>query len=402
MTVSTGLDACHKSSHQLTTQSPIRFYTELGSFNVQSSRTFNNGEIVLVGSSGSAAAILVLDAEGNSLWSHLLESNGESVYRDVIQHPNGSYIVVGSTNSSDLANSGAGQDGILVAYQNGSSNPKINRLLSKYDVDLMSLTLLSDGDIIVVGKLHQSSYRSMILRINSNLDKIWESDFSVGPWHSYALEALESTPGECIILGYRSFSDTEVNKFSTYFMRLNAKTGTNLGTKSYLDHTREYLLSTVIRDRIRMAKTKDGICWATTEEQPGLIITTHWVRTNMLGEVMAEKRITGLGDATTEWMHPLQDGSYLILGASDDKNITTSNIGFRFAKYMMMNVDQDGNELWSSYLGDEKQLQFALGANESYSSLNIVGMMQQISSGFRHPCFFQVDHKGKILDERPH
>lgn len=392
--------SCKKEEQSTTSSSPIQYYTQFGSFHVERSRHFDNGQTVLVGRSNEAAMILVLDKEGQVLWQHKL--NGSSIYNDVVLLDNGNYFAFGNTDSKELGAENYGNNSLLVTYT-PSGSPTIKVLKSTSEVLLNAGYKMADGNITVVGYTRDGSRKTLVVSFDQDLNINWANEYSIGPWHSMGLDVIEMPDGETAVIGYRSLSSftSEVSHFVTYFLRLNSQTGAWRGINEYTDHAREARLNGLLPSRIRVARTDDGLCWATTEEEDGLKVGIHWMRVSWKGQVVSDNRFYGLRNAMVESLIALEDGSYLICGGTTTADATATAGGFHTMKYLLKQVDANGDEIWGKDFGDENQIQLVVGGGQNGVNFRIIGLQESTTNGLRHPCLFDLNRDGEIVMDKP-
>ncbi|MBI1221693.1 MAG: hypothetical protein GC180_03730 [Bacteroidetes bacterium] len=393
------LSGCKKESEQNSTKSAIKFFTELGSFDVIGSETFSNGEIVFVGKSGDAAAILVINDKGEKVWSHVLSGSGKNYYSSVIQLSDGSYMTFGGSTSDDMGATGFDYDLMVVKYSPGGKFHSYNCIPTPSSAGFFAATLLQDGGVMAVGAFNAGNQQSLIARLDQNMNLQSFQYYYIGDWHSMALQVEEVQQGVCAIVGYRSLSgiNTETKKYVTYFGYVDATDCALLGLTDYSDHHRESKLVNVLPNQIFLSTTSDGFCWATTEEELNYKVGIHWMRIDQNGQVLSQKRIYGLRNATVCGLKKLKDGNYLLTGATSAEDFRSVLSGYRSSQIVLIKLDADGNEQWRSYLGDNSQIQMALSAFESVETIAIGGMEEQNATGYHHPIFFQVNSKGELI-----
>ncbi|MBI1221697.1 MAG: hypothetical protein GC180_03750 [Bacteroidetes bacterium] len=392
------VSSCKKDNSSSGSNSPIHYFTEFGSFNVERVRVFSNGTTVMVGEAHEGAVILALDYGGKYLWHHMVHGEGSSIYLDVALLNNGNYMAIGYTNARDLGANGLGNNPMINSYS-PTGSPDIKVMQTSYEVEFTALCQLSNGSVMVVGNTRKDHYRSLLVNFDADRNINWSNEFTIGPWHSKCLEVLELQDGSCAVLGYRSYSSlaTEVSKYSTYYLKVQSGNGSLLKIVSYLDHKREALLSTYLPERIRALATSDGLCWATTEEEDNMKVGIHWMHVTDQGDVIDQSRIYGLNNSTVEGLQKLSEGHYLIVGGTTDGDAGSISNAFRSQKYMLWETDLAGNELNHFYLGDDIQIQTALGVVKNLKGLNVFGMQEQNVSGLRHPCYFGIDTIGRFV-----
>lgn len=353
------------------------------------------------------AIITKLDALGDVEWQKTLSGNGNDAYTSVVQLPNGEYIAVGYSHSTDLGfNNNGASDAILVKYSNSGEQLWIKNFGGSSIDSFSSITVASNGDIVVTG-CYESSDNGMtnggmkdsfIARYNSeNGTQKW-IQYVNGAGDDIYCSVVELLDGSLIVVGYSYSYDLfipDITSTEGIIVKYD-KDGNRIWGKKVGGSQEDYLYSLI--------KTSDGGFITVGESNTatsGLPVTPKGDNDAIIVKYDKDGNLTwisGFGGTGREGFYSVietTDGKFMAVGRSSSTDAGFENKGNNDA--IIVQYDKNGNQEWSTSFGGSYNEYFNSVTRTIDGGFVAVGYTFSGDIGFAH----NGDSDGMIANNNP-
>ena len=320
-------------------------------------------------------------------WQKSFGGSGEDIAKAVVQTPDGNYVFVGDTNSSN---------GDVVGYEWSYSllrrdywivktNPVGDIIWQKlyggfYNDLVTSIKNTTDGGFIVSGYSesydgevlnHIGNYDYWILKLDTNGDIEWQKTLG-GGGEDYATNIIQTSDGGYITIGHTKSTSGGVvgnhGMFDIWIVKMSS-VGVVEWRKAYGGSADDKMSEAY--GNYSLIQTPEGgyLFTGKTKSTNGDITLNHglndiWlVKINAVGTIEWQKTFGGTADDFGQSLIATADGNYILTAgsASVDGDFTTN---FGATDLWVIKIDPLGNIIWKSSFG---------GTNsESYQYSNII------------------------------
>lgn len=167
---------------------------------------------------GSRSAMIMKTNESFEIeWSNFFGGNGSDTFSQIIETTDGGYLVAGSSTSTDLTINNRGQtDIILVKYDANGNQQWLKTIAGNKDDYLTGLTLSPDGGFVVVGYtdstdldfLQAQKTDAFIIKYDSNGNQEWTSVLS-GNGYDYFRDVIVTSQNKVLVVGSSNSTNTQ-------------------------------------------------------------------------------------------------------------------------------------------------------------------------------------------------
>jgi hypothetical protein len=200
-------------------------------------------------------------------------------------------------------------------YKGLDNIPPFEVLPNHYHHLAKTVNLTDDGNILVGGLMSKSTLaveNRTLLPFLMKINIVDGAPITIHPYYGIESEPL-----------YRDL-----------YLNIYGGSHTRYETLRILDQTDGYLLASY-----RYNKAKNNM---------EMVL----LKVNSSGNLVWDKRYRGLGQALLNDMVQLEDGNFLLIGASSSSELNVSYPElFANLKGMILKVDKEGNEIWTKYYG---------------------------------------------------
>lgn len=400
--------------------SGIKYYQCGNSDKVNKVEKTTDGGFIFCGSTGSDsnrldAFMMKVNAAGEQEWYHTYGGIYFDEFEHAIQCSDGGYIAVGTTNSIGegiVFDNLQKEDYIVKTNSQG-----IMEWQKSYFVSTCSMEYVKEitkNEYLMVGQYSAGNRNIAMQKLDytGNLKeyKYFPAQDSVPPlrdrksWNEFANFIGTTADGSIFIGGVMDRSNrlVEVQKHITFMMKLDKSRFDSVSFfYTYPDYMREYFywLGTNFQrvPIVKIINTNDGYYIGTYLELPGTKMVMQLLKTDLTGKLIWQKQYSGLGNAMFYDMLLHSDGSLLLAGSSTSD---VMNFGFLEAfentKAMVLKVDPNGNELWTSYVGGDENATIAKSIKANGDQFIIAGLTSLSSSGVDKMLTYKINAYGKL------
>jgi hypothetical protein len=363
----------------------------------------NNGEFTDYNNGGNDVLVLKLNPDGTKQWDKIYGGSGWDISYDIQQAMDGSYILTGSSTSSngDITDGNYGIHDVLVLKLNPDGTKQWDKTYGGSSSEIgFSIEQTNEGGYIVAGytwsyngdvSVVEGSGPSWIIKLNPDGTKQWDKplDFDNRSGGSEELKSIHQTSdGGYIAVGFTNVAPVDLIKnnggFDFLIFRLNPD-GTKQWVKFFGGSGNDYANS--------MVETFDGsyIITGTTNSSNGDITDGNngsddiWViKIDSEGNKIWDRTFGGSNYDFAKSIQQTNDGGYIIAGytLSNDGDITDGNNGSE--DIWVIKIDSEGNKIWDRTFGGSRHD----GANS----------IQQTSDGGYIIAGYTLSNDGDITD----
>lgn len=315
--------------------------------------------------------VVKLNNAGSIVWQKSLGGSGDDYGNNVLQTPDGGYIIVGWTTSvdGDVAGSHGADMWVLklsaagdLIWQKplGGSHSEMGYCIRKtFDGNyiIAGATSSDDGDVAT----NHGSYDFWLVKLSPAGDLIWEKTYG-GTGSDYGMAVEQTSDGGYIITGMTGSNNGDVSGSHSvgfysdvWVIKVNS-VGTMEWQKCYG--------GTLDERALNIKQTPDGgyifAAWSTS---PNGDITDHhtgtqydndyWVvKINATGSIEWQKSIGGAANDRPSRLLIAPDGGYIVAGStnSTDGDVTWTH-GFSNYDYWLVKLHSDGSLAWQKTMG---------------------------------------------------
>lgn len=285
---------------------------------------------------GTNITFIKTDENGVEQWSQSLGGNGDDKGRDLVQSQDGTYLVLGQTNSA-----GNGGDDIILIKTDQRGNELWRRTYGGPMNDRgFSISDLNDGGYVITGRSERvegEGANVYVLRIDAAGSVIWEKFFG-GENVDVGESVIETANGEIIVVGHtRSFATPNPSAPSApspdvYFIKLSAA-GDLLVEKTFGNIEQD-----VAFDVVETAKGNFALAGVTTNNSNVYLLTV-----DKNGEELWSRSYGGTFDEIGYSIDLTQDGGFIIAGF---KTVTPTS-----SQVYLLKTDGQGALEWERLFG---------------------------------------------------
>jgi hypothetical protein len=328
----------------------------------------SDGNYVLTGWTRSSGAggkdvyILKVDVDGYLVWSRVIGGVGDDEGREVVETPDGGYVVGGNTESY-----GAGGSDIYLVKVDGAGNTVWTKTigLGGYDYGY-SLRRTSDNGFIVAGKLSSFSnggFDVFLVKADSNGNAQWSKFIGTEFW-DIGYSVVGMSDGGFLVAGMTLANG---NDNDIYLVKTDSD-GDTVWTQVYGSSRWDAGFS--------IKGTSDGgfIIGGTSESSPDNSFDVYLVKIDSLGNPMWTRRHSEVGWGEAYSAKQISDGYFIVAGAHEPSGNNDFNV-------YLSRTYPTGYLQWStSFGGNECDIGYSV-IETSDSSYVIAGMTKSFGSG---------------------
>jgi hypothetical protein len=312
---------------------------------------------------------------GEIIWEKRFGEEESEEANDVIQTPDGNYLIVGSADNYDNP---TGLRDVLVIKSSPDGNVIWKRTygLPESINSGNAVTATPDGNYVIVGNslsiVEDATSNVYIVKINDAGEVLWENHYG-GPEHEEAKDITATAEGLAIVGSSESYTS---GRWDIWLLRTDTD-GNELAHHSFGGKDNE-MGNAVIA-------TQDG----------GLLIGGYsysfsagsldaWVvKVDRNGQEAWSKNFGGLSTDEAFSLVELADGSFVMAGYTEVyvPNADFENTSAEGYNVLLVKLDLKGNKLWERSIGgDHNQKAFAMAKANEGDGLVVVGSTDQGSS----------------------
>ncbi len=326
--------------------------------------------------------VIRTDKYGKVLWTNTYGGNYDDGASDVVQAPDGNFVVVGTSSSF-----GAGQAQVYILKIDQQGNKIWEKTIGENkDVAASNIRNTTDGNFIITGNTKDTpdnSRDALLLKVDKDGNLLWKKHY--GTANGESAGGITLTPeGGYIFTGTDANSTT--NDFNIYCVKTDAD-GNAIWTKDFGGSSQEGG-STIIR-------TEDG----------GYMISGYTVSYGAGAEDGFLVKINA--DGSEQWhkafgyehndrfasVVQMPDGGYMAAGST----VNFFNVNYTYTDAYLVRTDSNGNLLWSKTFGGDKSDGFGrllVADDGAYATLGNTDSYGQ-SQDF---LFVKINENGTVTD----
>lgn len=395
------LPACQKElSPPEISKSATQLHRLSGNEEIKDAIVLKNGNSVLVGGKLDDAFIVMFNPNNEIVWSREIAKSGTDAFFTVVEMPNGDIVAAGHTNSREYSTDRLSTDILLVKYSANGDKIFDQVFGTEYDDKPNDIIVDKNGDILIVGFVHNHIIRTAAYKLRPDGKLIWKNSYQFGPYFNEAKAICELDNGSYLIAGLQSKSNlrVEIRSYLTFTFSLD-QNGDVQSYYPYLGYVRSDLM---IKEWAPMdlIKTPSGyfvssFYYDISQTEPPCV---QLLELGPNFSVANEKRFYGVGSFKPFKIYPQSDG-YLLAGASST-GLTIDAYGFSQSFGTVIHLNSELEINWSSYVGSAGLLQetYAAGIYDSRlsvqgSSINLFNQSANLLS------YFLQAINGELIDE---
>jgi len=419
------LTTCKKEiAKEEISNSAIKYFDGGVSDKVNTINKTSDGGFIYCGYTGknenhTDAFLMKVDANGNQLWYKTYGGKDRDEFNHVIQTSDGGFLAVGTSNSYGFgATSKAITSYDYTVKTDANGNELWNKSILNYASSFQYAVENAAHEYIITGFVTLSSDADILtFKLSENGNIIWGYSYkgylqppnlaAKNTYHDVARFASIAHDGDIMVGGVMSKSGLviEVSKMVTFTMKINIATGKVNWLYPYNDYARETAYKYGFashhnrRPIVQMINLPDGYMVGTYLELTGNVLKMQLLKIGLDGAIIWQKQYGGLGNAIMHNLEANADGSYLLIGMSTKEPINNSFPEmFANLKTMLLKVDKDGNELWTSYTGSETNANISKCVQPlSNDGWLLAGFTTSTETGFDKMFYMTVDKEGKLV-----
>jgi hypothetical protein len=406
-----------------TSETTVKYFTCGSKDKVNTIEKTTDGGFIYCGytnadSARTDAFLLKVDGRGNKEWYKTYNGEYFDEFRHVIQTSDGGYIAVGQTNSLGFGlKDGTFRISDFVVKINSGGLEEWRRSFLIYQSCLTNVIETRDHNFLITGYIYPTNYSSILMKVDGSgnllMAKSYSSLSSIPPlfitnnYDEYGQNVSLTNDGSILIAGVMSKSllTTEAQSHVTFLMKLN-QSGTPIFYSPIYDFVRgRWYLQGFGDIQKRLATVKiinldEGYLIGTYLEDPiTTVIKIQLIKTDFEGKIQWHKEYPGLGNALLYNLSENTDGSIMVLGASGKMPLS-----WQFAELfynletMLLKVDKDGNEIWTRYIGGDRNVNYSKCIQQlPNGGWNIAGYTTFNESSYDIMNWMEVDKDGKLI-----
>jgi len=305
-------------------------------------RTSDGGYIISgwtysYGNGGSDVSIIKTDDSGNVLWTKVYGGSLNDGGDDIVETPDGSYIIVGLTYSY-----GSGGSDVLLMKIDSTGDTVWVKTYGGNDDDMgNSIQQTFDGGYVIAGKTHSFSAgldNVYLIKIDEYGDTLWTRIFG-GDKNDICFAVQETSDSGFILTGKtESFG---AQNYDCYLAKTDSD-GNLLWSKTYGGFSNDYAYS------VQEISNGGYIIAGHTRSFGSGSWDVYLVKTNSVGDTVWTKTCGGIHADEAFSIIETSDGDYIIAGA-------THSFGAGISDVYVIKTDKDGNIIWTGTYGGSKE-----------------------------------------------
>lgn len=301
--------------------------------------------------------------------------NGMDIGRDVLQTPDGGYIISGYTNNIN------GTGYIIRTNENGDTlwTRTYGGNLSQ---DFNSIKMTYDSCYIVCGQTHGLGFYGcnvLLMKLNKDGDTLWQKGYG-GYGDEEADDVIQTSDSGFALVGVTMSFGNAIT--SEYLIKTN-KNGDTLWTKIYEKYSDNWGKSLIqLNDKGYLIAGKTGSNVSNLD--------IYLVRTNQFGDTLWTKTIGGSLFEDAGSVIKTNDSGFLITG-------TTNSLGDGGYDVFVVNTDSNGLIKWTKTYGGINDDAGDAGIQTSDGGYAIVGTTQSFGSGITDIYLLKLNQNGDTL-----
>ncbi len=340
------------------------------------------GSYILVGYTESLGAgdydafVIKLDGEGNVLWERTLGGPGREEANSVVQTSDEGYVIVGSTRSS-----GAGGNDIWVVKLDGDGNIQWQKTLGDSGRDeAYSIRETSDGDYILAGFMESSGrgYDLLVVKLEKNGSVQWYKTLG-GTGDDWAFSLQQTSDGGYIVAGVtESFG---AGRSDAWVIKLDGD-GRVQWQKIFGGFDNDWFFS------IRQTSEGSYVAVGVTESF-GAGRSDAWiVKLDKDGKTQWLKTLGGSGQDRFKSVYETEDG-YIAVGG-------TKSFGAGESDVWIVKLSKNGSVQWQRTFGGPNKEEANAVVKASDGAYVIAGRTESFGSGEYDAWAMKLDRYGNI------
>jgi hypothetical protein len=308
--------------------------------------------------------IVKLNSIGDLIWENKYGGTQLDIANSIVETQDGGYLIAGMSHSNDndfIGNYGFGDgkiikldsDGNMIWSKNygGSNQDEIKSIISNLDGTFILIGSTGSSDHDLTG--NHGSWDVWVMKINQSGDVIWSKNFG-GSQEDFGQEVISTQDGGFLVGGFSSSNDFDVTgNFGNadYWVLKLDQAGNLLWNKNYGGSMDDYLYG--------LAETEEGDFGLVGYTYSSDFLVTNnygdldvWlVKIDSSGNLIWDRNY---GGSSSEEGHAITslDNQFLITGMSSDidHDVTES---FGWVDLWMFKVDGNGELIWQKSMGGD-------------------------------------------------
>ena len=393
------ISSCKKAKEEPKSSSKFNFVEIAGIEDIKNTTFLKNGNILIAGSLDEDAFVYVQNVAGKKIWSKTLGGEGYDVILDVVETLDGNLLLVGATNSSSegVLNTDK-SDGFIVKMSLDGAVLWKKVIGDDRGEKLYAVSETAAGEFILCGvKEDLAALKSYVVKIDGAGKTLWERTFGIGPYWSQAMSVKINNDGNCVVAGLCSESPVAAKKtnYNSYILLLRSDIGISISEKIYTNYTRDIFI--LGYDYMEVFVNLDGYSLVSYFVENSKGYSTQLLKVDFNGNETFEKRYSGLKNFFPWNAIRTSNKEYIICGQSTSEDII-GNSAIKKSKSAVLYMDENGNEIWSSYYGGDLGIQNALNINNNNGVWNVFGATgsnDKLNLRFMN---YSINTDGKIIN----
>jgi hypothetical protein len=382
----------------------------------------NDGGFIYCGytglDSGKVDAFLMkVNSSGAQEWYKTYGGEHYDEFRHVLPLADGGFLAVGMTNSIGRGST----DGTYRLFDytvkvNATGNEVWSKSYSNQQAVLQASYETTDHTLLITGANSVTDNNVMLVKLDASGNLIYLKYYAalnaLPPLHisnnynEFARFVSLDEKGAVLIGGTMSKSGfaSEAGTLVPFIMKANYSTGganylmTYYSYQSGTNYQLGFSSPHLRKPWVKVLNLNDGYLIGTYIELPGPVMKMQLIKTDFSCNEIWEKEYSGLGNSILYNLDVNPDGTFLISGTSTKEQMNSSAPeGFFSMKTAILNIDKDGTEIWSSYIGNETNSN-QLKALRRLDDGSMIGAGYSCSSetGYDQMFFMQLDKAGNL------
>jgi hypothetical protein len=382
----------------------------------------NDGGFIYCGytgvDSGKVDAFLMkVSADGKQEWYRTYGGSHYDDFRHVLPLADGGYLAVGQTNSIGKGSTdGTYKICDYAVKVNASGDEVWSKSYSLFPAVLISSYETADHLLLITGSNTITDINIILLKLDASGNFIYGKSYqtlnALPPFHisnnynEYGRFVSLDEKGAVLIGGAMSKSGfaTEVATLVPFILKANYTTGGATYLMPYYNYVSGpsyqalYPTPKGRRPWVKTLTLSDGYLLGSYIELSGPIIKMQLIKTDFNCNELWEKEYSGLGNAILYGLDANPDGTFMIYGESAKEPLNTSATeGFFGLQTAIINVDKNGNELWSSFTGSQINASALKSLRlQADGSMLGAGYSTSNETGYDKMFFLSLDSKGNL------
>lgn len=371
----------------------------LGSSNelIRRALTLSDGATAIVGKKSGDAFLRILEPDGTLRLLRTFGGSGEDDFFDILETKSKELVLVGFTSSPEFGTVDSSADTwILRLNAHGTQEIWSTIFGAGYDEVLNAVVETDDGSLLAVGSAEFGVRASILFEFDAAGNFTGGQSFNIGPYRSEARDIAKASDGYYVVSGLCSVSAIlgENRQMRTYLFKYSDLSKSKLWTRFYGNPRSDYLYSEWFP--VDVLKTNTGFLLSTWMQEVNTSSSiTQLYFLDDAGAILSSKDISGLNTTHPTGIKSAKDGGFFLLGHSSYSTTfePNSNTG---GEAMMIKFNESGDELWTSYVGNNQLVQRTLAVQEFPEELHVIGVSVDNKLGVSKLMTYKTDTEGRI------